>query len=288
MMNKYAASMLMGMKNPAFTRQAAVLSALSSSRANQLVQQPQRGFRQVKNLHEIVWTAQAELTQRTAKYLERTDKVYKPSQTLEFNRDGELLIYSCDNIKNSTVYLKYPYVMYDAMIPLAYYLFFINPFSWSWQFLSVLFYGANAVGWLPHVLYWKHLEKKIHKLFLLRGGKYVRIWTQNPMGDRFYSWAHICEFNLLTENYEDFAEPVEDEKFLNKTGQLKYELQVQLDNYVDHAVMVQDETIYFMKEGTVHQPEVFEWVMKGYNIDTSDFSINTDHSVRFNEPNHNN
>ena len=242
----------------------------------------------MKNLHEIVWTAQAELTQRTAKYLERTDKVYKPSQTLEFNRDGELLIYSCDNVKNSTVYLKYPYVMYDAMIPLAYYLFFVNPFSWSWQFLSVLFYGANAVGWLPHVLYWKHLEKKIHKLYLLRGGKYVRIWTQNPMGDRFYSWAHICEFNLLTENYEDFAEPVEDEKFLNKTGQLKYELQVQLDNYVDHAVMVQDETIYFMKEGTVHQPEVFEWVMKGYNIDTSDFTINTDHSVRFNEPNHNN
>ena len=29
-MNKYAASMLMGMKNPAFTRQAAVLSALIS------------------------------------------------------------------------------------------------------------------------------------------------------------------------------------------------------------------------------------------------------------------
>lgn len=38
-----------------------------------------RGFRQVKNLNEIVWTAQAELAQRTAKYLERTDKVYKPS-----------------------------------------------------------------------------------------------------------------------------------------------------------------------------------------------------------------
>lgn len=79
-MNKYAASMLMSMKNPAFSRQAALLSALSSTqRSSQLVQQPQRGFRQVKNLHEIVWTAQAELTQRTAKYLERTDKVYKPS-----------------------------------------------------------------------------------------------------------------------------------------------------------------------------------------------------------------
>jgi len=251
------------------------------------VAQPQRGFRQVKNLHEIVWTAQAELTQRTAKYLERTDKVYKPSQTLEFNRDGELLLYSCDNIKNSTVYLKYPYVMYDCMVPLSFYLFFINPFGWSWQLTSVIFYASNSLSWLPHVMYWKHLDKKIHKLYLLRGGKYVRIWTQNPMGDRFYSWAHICEFNLLTENYEDFAEPVEDEQPLNKTGQLKYEVQVQLDNYVDHAIMVQDEIVYFMKEGTVHQPEVFEQVLKGYNIDTSDFVVNTDHSIRYNEPNHN-
>ena len=106
----------------------------------------------------------------------------------------------------------------------------------------------------------------------------------NPMGDRFYSWAHICEFNLLTEDYEDFAHPPEDEEFLNKTGQLKYEVQVQLDHYVDHSITQQDEIISFMKEGTVHQPEVFEMVLKGYNIDTSDFVINTDHSIRHYEP----
>lgn len=52
----------------------------------------------------------------------------------------------------------------------------------------------------------------------------MRIWTQNPMGDRFYSWAHICEFNLLTEDYEDFADPVEEEDLLTKSGQLKYEV----------------------------------------------------------------
>ena len=62
---------------------------------------------------------------------------------------------------------------------------------------------------------------------------------------------------------------------------------MQLDNYVDHAVMVQNEIIYFMKEGTVHTPEVFEMVLKGYNVDTSDFVINTDHSVRQSEPTHN-
>lgn len=109
----------------------------------------------------------------------------------------------------------------------------------------------------------------------------------NPMGDRFYSWAHICEFNLITEDYQDFAIPAEDEDFLTKAGQLKYEVQVQLDNYVDHSITQQDEVIYFMKEGTVHQPEVFEMVLKGYNIDTSDFVINTDNSVRHAEPTHN-
>jgi hypothetical protein len=60
-----------------------------------------------------------------------------------------------------------------------------------------------------------------------------------------------------------------------------------LDHYVDHSITVQDEIIYFMKEGTVHNPEVFEMVLKGYNIDTSDFTINTDHSVRYLEPTHN-
>ena len=124
-----------------------------------------------------MYTTQAELTQRTAKYLERTDKVYKPSQTIEFNRDGELLIYSCDNIKNSVIYLKYPYCMYDMFIPLSWYVFFINPFSWSWYITTGALYFFNSFGWIPHGLYWKHLDKKIHKLYLLRGGKYVRIWT---------------------------------------------------------------------------------------------------------------
>jgi len=106
--------------------------------------------------------------------------------------------------------------MYDAMIPLSWYVFFINPLFWSWQVTTCIFYFFNCVAWLPHVLYWKHLERKIHKIFLLRGGKYVRLYTQNPLGDRFYSWAHICEFNLLTEDYEDFADPVEEESFLTK------------------------------------------------------------------------
>jgi hypothetical protein len=165
-----------------------------------------------------VYTADSELQQRTAKYLERTNKVYKPSHTLEFNREGELLLWSCDNIKHSTVYLKYPYCTITAMTPLSMYIFFVNPFMWKWQITLSFLYFGGCLAWLPQAFYWKHLDKKIHKMYLLRGGKYVRFWTMNPMGDRFYSWAHICEFNLLTEDGEDFADPVDDENFLNKTG----------------------------------------------------------------------
>lgn len=198
-----------------------------------------------------------------------------------------MLLWSCDNIKNSQVYLKYPYCTQMMSIPLSWYLFFVNPFFFKWQVTLPIFYAVNCFAWIPLASYWKNLDRKIHKMYLLRGGKYVRIWTMNPMGDRNYSWAHISEFSLLTEDGEDFAPVPEDEEFMNKAGQLKYEVQVELDHYVDHAITHQNEIISFMKEGTVHQPEVMEMVLKGYNIDTSDFTINTDHSVRFNEPTHN-
>lgn len=165
-----------------------------------------------------MYTAQAELHQRTAKYLERTDKVYKPSQTLEFNREGELLLWSCDNVKNSTIYLKYPYCTQMATMPLSWYIFFINPWMIPWQYSLSILYLCNVFAWMPWVLYLKQIDKKIHKMYLLRGGKYVKIWTMNPMGDTWYSWAHISEFNLITEDGENFAEPVEDENFLTKTG----------------------------------------------------------------------
>ena len=52
---------------------------LASSQRAVVGAYPQRQFRQVNNLHEVIYTAQAELAQRTEKYLERTDRVYKPS-----------------------------------------------------------------------------------------------------------------------------------------------------------------------------------------------------------------
>lgn len=42
-----------------------------------------------------------------------------------------------------------------------------------------------------------------------------------------------------------------------------------------------------MKEGVVHEPELLEAALKGYNIDTSDFVINTSNNLRSREGHYN-
>jgi hypothetical protein len=42
-----------------------------------------------------------------------------------------------------------------------------------------------------------------------------------------------------------------------------------------------------MREGIVHHPELFEAVLKGYTVDTSDFVINTADNIRSREGNYN-
>ena len=90
---------------------------------------------------------------------------------------GEVLLYSCDNVKHSVVYFKYPYVVYDSLVPLSIYMYFVNPLSWGWPVVGTLLWTSCCFAWLPHVMYWKSLDRKIHQLYLLRGGKYLKIWT---------------------------------------------------------------------------------------------------------------
>lgn len=39
-----------------------------------------------------------------------TSRVYKPSYTIEFNREGEVLLYSANPVDKETIYFKYPYI----------------------------------------------------------------------------------------------------------------------------------------------------------------------------------
>ncbi len=88
---------------------------------------------------------------------------------------------------------------------------------------------------------------------------------------------------MLTKDYLRFADE-EELEFLTKEGQLKFELGMQLDYFQYYGYTENNGVIYFMKEGIVHEPELFEQVARGYNIDTTDFQINTEDNIRLWEP----
>jgi len=47
---------------------------------------------------------------QNAPAIQSHSKVYKPSHTIEFNREGEVLLYSANPVTSEQVYLKYPYI----------------------------------------------------------------------------------------------------------------------------------------------------------------------------------
>jgi hypothetical protein len=65
--------------------------------------------------------------------------------------------------------------MIDSFLILFWYNFFADPLNMDWRLKHGLFYSTFTIGFLPHFLYVRGLQKKIYKIFLMRGGKYCKI-----------------------------------------------------------------------------------------------------------------
>jgi hypothetical protein len=94
------------------------------------------------------------------------------------------------------------------------------------------------------------------------------------MGDTFTDWAEIQFIHPITQDFQNFDDRDKAE-FLSHEGQLRYELAVELDHFKVRSVNMNNVNLYFTEKGTVHEPELFEAAIKGFHIDTTDFSINT-------------
>ena len=92
-------------------------------------------------------------------------------------------------------------------------------------------------GWMPHYLYVKTLQRKLHKVHLLRGGKYLRVVLNDFWGvlyfnllfqDNYNSWITISELHLLSKDHKRFED--DNAEFLDRDGKLKYEVGIQVDH----------------------------------------------------------
>jgi hypothetical protein len=154
----------------------------------------------------------------------------------------------------------------------------------SWQLRHIFLYTFALYGWFPHYLYIKNLYKRIHKIYLMRGGKYCRVVCNLITGQQTITWITIKDMHLLSKDGKRFDDTYE---FLNKEGQLKHELPIEMDYFAYKGTPHNNEVIYLMKEGIVHQPEILDSVVRGYNIDDTDYEINTEDNIRWMEPNKN-
>jgi hypothetical protein len=71
---------------------------------------PRQFIGHIKNMNEENIRVEAQTQLDQAQWILKTDRVYKPTYTIEFNREGEVLIYSGNPIRDSTIYFKYPYI----------------------------------------------------------------------------------------------------------------------------------------------------------------------------------
>lgn len=71
---------------------------------------PRFNMNHIKDMREQNLRVKAEQADE-APAITSTDRVYKPSYTIEFNREGQVLLYSANPIKNATIYFKYPYIL---------------------------------------------------------------------------------------------------------------------------------------------------------------------------------
>jgi len=146
----------------------------------------------------------------------KTNRIYKPSHTIEFNREGEVLLYSCDPFKHTTIYFKYPYVFYDALIPVCCWMWIFNPFELEWTWNNFNLCLMNVL-WIPHMWHMRTLQYKIQKIYLLRGGKIAKIETQSLSNDRFVSWVENYQFHPLTKDQKNFDDR-DNADFLEEEG----------------------------------------------------------------------
>jgi hypothetical protein len=83
---------------------------------------------------------------------------------------------------------------------------------------------------------WNISDQKylVQKLFLLRGGRVLKIETMSMSGDRFTSWFENFNSRPLTSDEKHFDDRDEAD-FLLEEGQLKHNLAIQVDDMKEYG-----------------------------------------------------
>ena len=210
--------------------------------------------------------------------------LYKPKEQIEFNRVGEVVLFESEPYRTNEIYLKYPHSLPILLVPYGLYFYMDNPLGllWNWQSLVL---ASCFAAFYPITEHWSRLKYHISRLSLLRGGKVLKVEHSSITGQRWVTWIYVDEIHLLSQDKTiKLPNKGMDEKLIDSNGQLINPVFIQVNNFVDVGRNQRDFILTLDKESKVHNPELLEAVLKGFEVDTTNFRINTLHTERWFEP----
>ena len=131
-------------------------------------------------------------------------------------------------MKHKEVYFKYPYIFFESLIPLCLLGFFYHPFEISYYTNECLLILPMFLC-APRLWYLENFKNYVRRLWLLRGGKVLKVERSTLAGDQYTHWMEVKDLHPLTKDYKQFDDRDEAE-FLNEEGQLRYDLAIQVDH----------------------------------------------------------
>lgn len=105
----------------------------------------------------------------------------------------------------------------------------LNPLDMVWHWASMAMYGSLALT-IPRIWYFSDFKWTPMRLYLLRGGRVLKVESQNLGADRFVYWLEVHLVRPLTEDKLRFADRDEAD-FLTEEGQLRHDLDVEVEEF---------------------------------------------------------
>mmetsp|Transcript_19120 Transcript_19120/g.34807 ORF Transcript_19120/g.34807 Transcript_19120/m.34807 type:complete len:240 (-) Transcript_19120:2241-2960(-) len=189
---------------------------------------------------------------------------YVPAQTVEFDHLGESLIYSAEAFNHASVLFPFPwslttYVGFPASA-LAWWTGALGPYS---LFMVVPAY----LSLIPHLWHIQSLRNHVHKVWYVRGG-ILRIETKDLTGVTCYSYIEPSSLSVKGSNGSY------DSVILDTSGNLTKKLQVKVTEWGNFDQGAENATLTLAQKGKVHNPELFDAIFKGYDLEVENFEMN--------------
>jgi hypothetical protein len=188
---------------------------------------------------------------------------YTPAQTVEFDAVGETLLYSVNAFRQASVLFPLPWSLGTYIgVPAS---------LWGWWAgvlgpYSLLMVVPAYVAVIPHLTYLHSLRKLVHKVWYVRGGR-LKIETKDLTGVLCHSYIELGNVSVKGATAANA---------LTNSGRLTRDLKLNLADWADFNEAETNSTLTLSGKGVVHNPELLQAIIQGYELNVEDFEMNFD------------